>query len=195
VASAINLTRADMRGYTPSPNPSSGPDSQAAALAQCAGATPLSQQLVDVSGEDFSRGSGLRSQQASSDVTVMPTVALVARDFAALASARGQACLRTYLTRVVVKSNPSSVKLVGGVTLTQLPIGSLRGVTRSVGLRIVVTEAVQRVRIPVYIDAIALASGRLEVSLSTFSIQAAFPASEERRLLAVLAARTASHQL
>ncbi len=190
VANAINLTAADVPSSTASP-PSPNDKQAAAQLASCAGGVPPSQEIVDIDSPSLSTGSGLTQQQASSNVTVQPSVADVQQNLHALTSAKGHACLNASLNTVLSKTTSPGVTFSSG-TITTLPFSSAH-TDGGFAARVTVKATAQGLHIPFYLDVIGFAKGPTEVELQTLGISQPYPAAQEARLLALLVSRANAH--
>lgn len=190
VANAINLTAADVPGSTSSP-PSPTDKQAAAQLATCAGGVSPSLDIVNIDSPSFSTGSGLNQQQASSNVTVLPSSADVQQNLHALTSAKGHACLNSSLNSILSKTTSPGVTFSSG-TITTLPFSSTN-TDGGFGVRVTVSATAQGLHIPFYVDVVGFAKGPTEVELQTLGISQPYPASEEARLLALLVSRANAH--
>jgi hypothetical protein len=192
LAGQINLTPADVPGSTASPNPPSA-DSKAAdeALASCTGGVPPSQQIVNINSDSFTTGSGLNEAEASSNVTVLPSAALVQQNLKALTSAKGHQCLNTQLNKLLTTSSHPGVTFSSG-TITTLPFSSA-GNDGGFAVRVTVNAVAQGLHIPFFIDVVGFAQGPTEVELEALGISKPYPASEEARLLSLLETRAKAH--
>ncbi len=192
LAGQINLTAADVPGYTSSPNPNTASDQQnSAQLAACAGGTPPSQEIVDINSPQFTAGSGLNQRQASSNVTVQPTAADVQQNLKALTSAKGHNCLVQSLNTLISHTSQPGVTFSSG-SITTLPM-STAGTDGAFGARVTINATAQGLHIPFYVDVYGFAKGSTEVELETLGISSPFPAAEEARLVALLVGRAGAH--
>ncbi len=192
LAGQINLTAADLPGYTSSANPITASDQQnSAQLATCAGGTSPSQEIVDINSPQFSAGSGLTQKQASSNVTVQPSSADVQQNLKALTSAKGHTCLVQSLNTLIAHTSQPGVTFSSG-SITTLPIAT-SGTDGGFGARITINATAQGLHIPFYADVFGFAKGSTEVELETLGISAPFPAAEESRLVTLLVGRADAH--
>jgi hypothetical protein len=188
LAAAINLTAADLPGYTSAPNPISASDKVSATqLAACAGEVAPATEIVDANSVQLSAGSGLTQTQASSNVTVLPTAAAVQQNLSALTSARGKACLIKYINAELAKSATSGVVFSSG-RLTTIPVATA-GTDGGFGARVTVNATASGLHIPFYLDVIGTAKGPVETELETLGIGKPFPAADETRLATLLSGR------
>lgn len=192
LANQINLTSADVPGYSSSPNAESAADKQSGAqLAACAGGVPPSKNIADVNSPNFSAGSGLTQMQTSSNVVVLPSSALVQQNLKALTSAKGHACLNTFVSNELSKSTSAGVTFNSG-TITSLPT-STAGTDGGFGIRFIISAAAQGVHIPFYLDVLGFAKNSTEVELEALGISKPFPAAEESHLYSLLVSRADAH--
>lgn len=192
IANQINLTSADVPGFTSSPNPETASDKQGGAqLAACAGGVPPSKNIVDINSPNFSAGSGLTQTQTSSNVVVLPSSALVQQNLTALTSAKGHACLNTFVSNELSKSTSSGVTFNSG-TITTLPT-STAGTDGGFGIRFIVSASAQGVHIPFYLDVLGFAKNSTEVELEALGISKPFPATQEAHLYSLLVSRADAH--
>ncbi len=194
-AAAINLTAPDVPGFTGSlPTVKTVKDkAQAKALSDCYGGVDPGVDIADLSSDDFAKGQGLTVQQASSNVSFVPTVADARQDLAAIRSAKAPACLKTFLEKAVVAGGGSSVTVVSS-TIVPLPETSA-GTDGAFGFRGTITAKTSGVTFPVYVDLLGCLKGRTEVSLMDLAISAPFPPADRDRLWQALTARTAAKAL
>lgn len=192
LAGQINLTQADVPGSTASPNPQDAASKASdAALAACTGGVPPSKEIVNLSSPSFSTGSGLTQNEASSNVTVLPSMADVQQNLKALTSAKGHSCLNTQLNKLLSTSGQSGVSFSSG-TLTTLPFST--GTTQGgFGVRVTVNAVAAGQHIPFFVDVIGFAQGPTEVELEALGISKPYPAAEEARLVALLESRAKAH--
>lgn len=195
-AAAVNLVAADLPGYTGRVVPTSAASkSLDVATSRCAGGVDPRRALVNVDSLDFTRPTpgGAGTEEVSSNVGVLPSSALAAKDLAAVRSARGRRCLAAGVNQLL---RTMSAK---GVTFGRAAISSLShpapGTDGSFGLRIKVTATVRSVKIPFWVDEFGFRLGPAEVSLTAVGVLHPYPAADEQRLLALLVARASAHRL
>ena len=189
LASSINLRASDLPGYTVAGKGGSGTnDPQGEALAECAGSTPPSEAVADVSSDQFQRGaSGPGAVVVGSDVTVMPSADQGIHDLAALRAPLASSCLEA-------KLRPELQKEVGsGVRVTDFRIerigASAPGTAGAIGLRVLVTLKGPGGTVDVSTDLRAFVLGRLEVTLFDTAIDGPFPDDEAQQLFSLLVQR------
>jgi hypothetical protein len=196
VAHAVNLTGADLPGFTGSPSHSSAAERQfGARVARCAGGTGPGAALANVDSADFAKTSagGIAEADASSNVTVVRTPSLAAQDLRVVRSARGRGCLVAAVNQLLHAMRTATVGF-GPVSVATADLGA-PGSGGSFGLRFRSTAVAGGVRLPFYIDTFGFRLGRAEISLTTLGILTRFPAAEEQRLFARLLARAKANRV
>jgi hypothetical protein len=194
IAAAVNLTAADLPGFTRSSSKATPGEQQfGAKLARCAGGANPARALVNIDSADFDRTSpgGIADTEASSNVTLMPSARLAAQDLAAARSARGRRCLVVAVDQLLAAMKVPHIKF-GRVTLTRVQLQAT-GATGSFGLRFKVTATSAGLRIPFYIDDFGFTLGPVEVGLTTLGVLTRFPAADEQRLFSLLIGRAAAN--
>ncbi len=182
-AGAINLTEADMAGWT-SPPADDTPDPVAAQLARCAGAPDPSQvKVVDVSSPTFD----LNNSQVSSNVTTVRTVADGRADLAAFQSPQLPGCVQKVVEPALQKSMPS------GATISRLDVSRLpapAGIPDSFAFRAVVAVNVPGTgTVNVTSDMVGALVGRAEMGLTDTATGTTPDAALESRLIGLLVGR------
>jgi hypothetical protein len=195
-AAAVNLTAADLPGFTGSVAHSTPADkSRGVTLARCAGGVDPRRALVNIDSRNFkAMGSGgIAAEEVGSNVGVLPSSALAARDLAAVRSARGRRCLAAAVNQLLHAMNAKGVSY-GRAVLSTLPHPA-PGADGSFGLRIKVTSDVHGLRIPFWVDEFGVRVGPAEVSLNALGVLHPFAAADEQRLFALLVARATAARL
>jgi hypothetical protein len=121
-AHAVNLTAADLSGFTGSPAKEDSLQSEAesAALLRCAGVAEW-HPVAEVASPRFESGPE-HEEQVMSTVTVMPTAALAEKDDAAIRSGRGEACIEKEIRQGLTRGHGSAY-----VSVSKVEEGSLEG--------------------------------------------------------------------
>ncbi len=196
VAHAVNLTGADLPGFTGSPSrPSAAEQQFGAKVARCAGGTGPGAALANVDSADFAKTSagGIAEQDASSNVTVVRTPSLAAQDLRVVRSARGRSCLVAAVDRLLRTMRTATVSF-GPVSVATANLRA-PGSGGSFGLRFKSTAVAGGVRLAFSIDTFGFRLGRAEISLTTLGILTRFPAAEEQRLFSGLLARAKANRV
>jgi hypothetical protein len=192
-AKKVNLTTADVAGFTGKPNKTTASDQrQSEMLAKCSGGIDPRREVVDVPSLDFSLA-GTGAEEVSSDVSVLPSAQLVAADLRAVKSARGRKCLTQATGRLLASMDASGVTY-GTTTLTTLK-RSAPGSDGSFAYRLRVNATASGVKVPFFVDSLGFASGKAEVGLTTLGIGQPFPAADEQRLFTLLAGRASFNHI
>jgi hypothetical protein len=196
VARAVNLSGADLPGFTGSPShPSAAQQRFGARVARCAGGTGPGAALANVDSADFAKTSpgGIAEQDASSNVTVVRTPSLAAQDLRAVRGARGRSCLVASVNQLLRAMRTATVSF-GPVSVAAADLRA-PGSGGSFGLRFRSTAVASGVRLPFYIDTLGFRLGRAEIGLTTLGILTRFPAAEEQRLFSRLLARAKANRV
>jgi hypothetical protein len=191
IAAAIAVRQSDLPSLKQQSNPITPQETrQNAQLTACVGGVPQTQALANTQSPNFVSSSG-PSTTISSGTEILPSTALVAKDFAAVTGAHGLPCLLAEL-RGQLAANPPK-----GETVTSHAWRTASVVTGADGafaFRFVVTLRQRRktttLILPLYVDLIGFEYGQAEVSLSVETVGSTPPpTSLERRLAALLIAR------
>lgn len=192
-AKKVNLTAADLPGFTGKPTKTTASDRRTSEmLAKCSGGVDPRRDIVDVPSLDFSLA-GTGEEEVSSDVSVLPSAQLVTADLKSVKSARGRKCLTQGTERLLTAMKAPGVKY-GTITLTTLK-RTVPGSDGSFAYRFRVNATAGGVKVPFFVDSFGFASGPAEVGLTTLGIGQPFPATDEQRLLTLLAGRTSFNHL
>jgi hypothetical protein len=192
LAAKINLQASDMTGYTAKPHKTSASDkSLDKQLSRCiTGHVSKGGQLADVNSPDFDRGSGLTSQEVSSDVTVERSASIVRRDLRLIHSPKTLPCVKRGLIKALkAQSGKLTVK---SVKLSRLATATPTGSSGAFGLRIAVVGETQGVRIPFFVDIRGAAVRSLELSVVVLGLRQPYPTAEAERWLALVTRRAAA---
>lgn len=192
-AAAVNLTAADVPGFSASPDRNTAADRRnVAQLASCAGAVDPARRIVDVHSDDFSRGAGLQEQQVGSSVDVLPSATLARQDFMKFTAAGARMCIAAYTARALARAQTSaSVKFGNPSTLTLAPPPGTSA--NSFGYRFVIPIAAAGATIKVYVDLLFHRAGPAEIAFNDFAIGRPFPARDQQRLFSLLVTRADRH--
>jgi hypothetical protein len=197
-ARAINLRLGDVRGMTitgPAEREGSRGQHSSGELERCVGSASPGQQLIDIGSPTFGRGGALEQSQVSSGVTVLSSAAVAAREFAAIRSARGRACIARFARREF--SHESSGLLHYRAIARAKLTAPVAGIGESFGLRFTVTFLATRTghRFHLYLDFLGFLEGPAEISLNTSGFTRPVSAATERRLFSTLYRRAQAHKL
>jgi hypothetical protein len=191
VANAINLRHSDLSGLTEQPNPLTAQDrAENARLTKCVGGVPDGEALGIAQSPNFV-SSGAASSTISSEVEIVPTPKLAAKDLASISGPRGIPCLESELASSLRVQAPKDEHLtVHGATLPSPVSGSDGAFSIRITIVVRVTKGTTVVSEPIYADEIGFIYGQAEVSLSDVDILGKPSATLERRLAALLLTRT-----
>lgn len=192
-AHAVNLKASDVPGarVSAAERESGAPSQESVRFSRCAGAVGPTVRISDVKSPVFTTGQGRAAMQAKSSVEVLPSAALAARNFAAVGSARGHACLARALPTIFGTAGGGHF---GPATVSPLPKLLTSG-QESFGVRIASTAVDKQVRLPIYLDTFEILAGRAEVGMGVTSVSRPPSRATERRLLVLLAKRAEQHEL
>lgn len=194
-ATAVNLRAGDLPGFKVGrpTTPSASDNATGDQLARCAGGVVSAKSVYDVGSPEFTLTSGIVQQEVSSEVDVLPSAALVARDLHAVKSARGKKCLATAIGKLLAATKVNGAKF-GHVSVesSALPAAGADG---SFALRILDSATISGLKIPIYFDFFGVAIGPAEVSLTAFGFGRAVPSSDELGLVSVLLRRAQAARL
>lgn len=199
-AHAVNLRAADLPGMsvTSPERESPRPTRSDREADHCVANVNPDLSVAKINSAKFAGAVEAQHEGIYSNVEVMPTVTLAARNNAANRSQRALSCAARFITKQLDKSNRARVHY-GPIKITRLP-GPLPGVHGSFGVRIDVAilgvpAAIEPTEPHLYIDSLGFLSGASEIAL----IAVAFPqpVSEEvdARLISLLHSRAEAHRL
>jgi hypothetical protein len=188
-AKAVNLRTGDIPGFkTGAASKTTAADRRmGAAVAKCAGGVDPNRAVYDANSPDFTLASGIVQQDISSEVEILSSSALVAKDLAAEKSSRGKACLTQALDKVFVGSKIPGAKF--GKVSVQSTALQANGATGSFAYRFKVTATIHGQKIPYYADALGFTLGRAEVSLSALGFGVPVSSTDELGLFSLLLRR------
>ena len=191
-ADQINLKQADVPHSTATPNPNTtgALDTQ---LASCAGTSSPGTAIVNLNSPSLDIGSGLQQQSFSSNVKVMPSKAIVAKDLAAIESTKAQQCIKSLLPKAIAQSASNQVKF-SGVKIAPLAT-SVSGADGSFGYRLTVSASAAGQHLAIIVDEFGAAVGRIELTLNDFGIGTPVSSATESKLLSTLVSRAVAHKL
>ena len=194
-ARAVNLTGADVPGFTPSSR-SEGESAREkqlqSRLHQCVGQLGFGGPLADAQSPSFKLRREILDLGVSSEVAVAPTAVQAARELAAIRGARVRKCFSHYLDQLLEGRKR-------GTRLRPVSIASgtppAPGANGSFGWRITATFAVGRIPLSLYVDILGFILGPARVTLVSSGVLRPFPAAIQQRLYALLLARASARAL
>ena len=196
-ARAVNLTAADVPGFAVSPRRR---EHETAAekrleheMLRCTGGAGFNHGLAEGSSEEFERKGAAVAQGVSSNVTVVKTSALAAKELKAIRSSHVRACFTHYLG-LLFKAQRNE-----GFTIGRISIASgtppAPGTSGGFGWRISTAIAGHGIAIPFSMDILGFVYGPAEVALLTYGFPRPFPAAIEQRLFSLLVKRAKARGL
>jgi hypothetical protein len=197
-ARTVNLDAIDVPGAVvrSQERESDAPSQESVRFARCAGAVNPNRRIVNVKSPTFIER-GAEPTQLKSSVEVMPSAALAARNYAAVRTTRGHACLVRVLPLVLGGATARSGGF-GPATISFLP-DLLPSGEESFGVRVTTSRttilAGKQASVPVYLDIFEILAGSAEVGLSATSLSQPPNSTTERRLLSLLYDRAQAHKL
>ena len=163
-ARAVNLRAGDLPGFKAGAvsKTTASERKMSAQLASCSGGVNPSRALIERDSPDLTAASGIVQADVSSEVEVLPSAALVAKDLAAVKSARGKACLERALNKEFAAMKVKGVKF-GRVTVTTTQLPAV-GASGSFALRFTISATIRGAKIPYYADFLGFTLGPAEVT-------------------------------
>jgi hypothetical protein len=198
-AHAVNLTVADVPGFTASPHKhkkSSASERRAEAqLELCLGKSRNTKGIAEVDSDSFEQETSTSELNVSSEVTVVKTPALAAHALALVKKASTRACVSRYFNLLVSGLKTSGAK-IGKVKLTTATPPA-PGTGGSFGWRLstIITAKENGAQIPFFLDILGFINGRAAVTLLTSGLPQPFPASGELGLFSLLVKRTQTQSI
>lgn len=188
-ARAVNLRAGDLPGFKAGAvsKTTASERKMSAQLASCSGGVNPSRALIERDSPDLTAASGIVQADVSSEVEVLPSAALVAKDLAAVKSARGKACLERALNKEFAAMKVKGVKF-GRVTVTTTQLPAV-GASGSFALRFTISATIRGAKIPYYADFLGFTLGPAEVTLSALGFAQPVPGKDELGLFSVLLRR------
>jgi hypothetical protein len=204
-ARAVNLQPADVPGFVATSKNEHEHETPAKKrlereLTHCTGgALEAHNGLAEASSKDFKLEHGILRFSVNSEVSVVRTQAIAARELAAIRGSHVRACLSHYLKLLFQNElleeeksraifNPNSISLSIAHGTPPAP-----GATGSFGWRITATITVRNVKLRFYIDILGFVDGRAEVSLFSSGALRPFPAAIQEHLYWLLLKRAKIH--
>ncbi|HET6965778.1 MAG TPA: hypothetical protein VFH58_13470 [Acidimicrobiales bacterium] len=186
LASAVNLTTADLPGWTAKPNATTASDrDMQARLAECAGAPDQSAvEVVDVGSPTFHSGSGNVTSEVTSDVTTVRSQADGQNDLRAMQSDKLPACIQQVALPYLRSQLPAGAT-ISDVTVRRL--GAPAGVPDSFSYRLIVPVSdAGGGTVTITSDSTGFLVGRAEVELNDTETGSVPDPTLEHKLVALL---------
>jgi hypothetical protein len=190
VATAISIRHADVPKLKQTSNPMTAQETaQSAHLTACIGGVPNSEALANTQSPNFVSSSGT-SVTLSSGTEILPSAALVAKDFAAVTGPHGLPCLLAQLRGELVGTPPKGETVTSHASrLAPVVSGAAGAFADRFTVVVTVTRKTTTLILPLYVDVIGFDYGQAEVSLTVEAVGSKPSTSLERRLAVLLLAR------
>jgi hypothetical protein len=201
-AHAVNLTAADVPGFTPSHKPERETPAERRLQQQlrgCGGAAgaPTLQHaqgtLAEASSPHFELKRGILALSVSSEVTVAHTSADAAATLAAIRSPRLRACFSRYLSSLLKSQHYPGATVVDVSIASGTPPAS--GTTGGYAWRVTATLSIRTIHISLYFDILGFVEGPSQVTLTSTGTVRPFPAKAQEQLYSELLTRARAHRL
>ncbi len=195
-AAAVNLTAADVPGFTPKVKHGGSTPSERRLERQmlsCAGLVGATKPVVEAGSRSFELKHGVVDLSVSSEVTVESSPAEARRVRGAIASAHVRGCFTRYLEKSL-QGEASGGASVSGVTI-QAGTPPAPGTGGGFGWRVTASFDVRGIKVPLYLDILGFIDGPSEVTLLSSSVLRPFPAEAQQHLYVLLLARAKAHAL
>jgi hypothetical protein len=192
-AHAVNLTAADLPGFTAAPHkqkkPSANEQRSEAQLERCLGRSRSKKGIAEVDSDSFEQETSTSLLNVSSEVTVVKTPALAAHALALIKKASTRACVSRYFNLLISGLKTSGAK-IGKVKLTTgTPPAPGTGGSFGWRLSTIITAKKTGAQIPFSLDILGFINGRAAVTLLTSGLPQPFPATGELELFSLLVKR------
>jgi hypothetical protein len=201
-ANAVNLTAADVPGFTASPKQHGESASERRLeqeLRRCTGAAGSEalgsrDAVAEASSPDFELKSGVFDFSVSSGVSVAQSSAQAAGSLSAVRSARVRACVTRYLGQLLKEQHTTGGAKVTGVSIVS-GTPPAPGTTGGFGWRITAKLAYRGIPLSFYLDVLGFVDGPAQVTLTSSGALRPFPARAEEQLFSELLSRAKSQSL
>jgi len=195
-ARAVNLTAADLPGFTVSSDKESATAKEKQLereLLHCVGPAGSAGKLAEASSRNFELSHGILQLSVTSEVSVAQTPAMAARELAAIRSAHVRGCFAHYLGLLLKGQH------YGGASVGPVSVASgtppAPGTAGGFGWRLTATLTIRGLAVPFYLDILGFVYGPATVSLFSSGAVRPFPAAAEQRLFTLLLHRAKVREL
>jgi hypothetical protein len=195
-ARAVNLTPADVPGFTPGETRQHDSPREKALerqMLRCAGAAGPAKAIAEQGSKDFELKHAILDFSVSSEVSVQASTTRASKGLSAIRGARARGCFSRYLQQSFAGQR------IKGATLGPVSIQSgtppAPGTSGSFGWRVTATFIVHNVKVPVYLDFLGFTVGPSEVTLLSTGLIRPFPAEVQQQLFTTLLSRAKAHRL
>jgi hypothetical protein len=199
----VNLTAADVPGFTPSHKP----EHESAAerrlqqqLRSCGGAVGTGAlqhsrgMLAEASSPDFELKRGVLALSVSSEVSVAHTSAQAKAALATIRSPRVRGCFAHYLSELLKSQQHAPGETVLGVSIAS-GTPPAPGTTGGFGWRVTARLTIRGIPISLYFDILGFVDGPSQVTLTSSGTVRPFPAKAQEELYSELLTRARTHRL
>jgi hypothetical protein len=196
-ASAVNLTSADVPGFTASEHHRRSDSTRERRLEKqmlrCAGIAKSAHGVAEQSSKSFQLKRAILDLTVSSEVSVQSSAAEARTGLAAIRSPHVRACFSRYLSEIF-KGQRVRGATIGPVTI-QSGTPPAPGTSGSFGWRVTASFEVRGIKLPIYLDFLGFVEGPSEVTLLSSGLLRPFPAAVQQHLYALLLSRAKAHRL
>lgn len=195
IAEASVLVAADLPGYASTPaSDAEDPDEEKAEeqLEKCVG-VQSPDYLGEATSDDFSKGEPPAAVEVSSEVQVVATQAEGEADLKAFLSDKALSCFEDFVGTALADVEEQGLT-IGEAKVSRTTVTKPAQASDAFGLRFTTSFSVAGQSFPVVIDIVGALVGRAELSVVSFSTGEELAASEQSRLLGVMAERAAKAQ-
>ncbi len=202
-AHLVNLTAADVPGFTPSHKP----EHESAAerrlqqqLRSCgavAGTSALQRSrgtLAEASSPDFELKRGVLALSVSSEVSVAHSSAQANAALRAIRSPRVRGCFAHYLSELLKSQQRAPGETILGVSIAA-GTPPAPGTTGGFGWRVTAKLTIRGIPISLYFDILGFVDGPSQVTLTSSGTVRPFPAKAQEQLYSELLTRARTHSL
>jgi|GEM_PF-5436654 len=197
IVAAIELRHSDLPGTSVQADPVTAQEQQEnTQLARCMGSVLPSAALAFAQSPSFNSSVGGGQTSVNSATDVLPSVALVAKDFAADAQPRALSCLTRNVVDALEPGLPTGERILSSATVRIA--AKIRGFSDVQATRTTITVSPPGGGAPtvaaasstsLHLDLIAFADGQVEIELQVVSTPGLPSSSLEQRLDGILGAR------
>jgi hypothetical protein len=171
------------------------PTANGLALDRCYGDLGPRYGVAKVDSAKFESVTGAEHVEIYSNVVVMPTAALAAKNNAVNASPRAYSCAERFLPQTLARESGPRVHF-GRFKLTRIPVPLHGGYGLDLAVSILgVPAAIEATPPRLYTDAFAFLAGRAEIALVTTAFPRPAPAVMESRIVSLLYRRATARKL
>jgi hypothetical protein len=201
-ARAVNLTAADVPGFTPAHKPEHESAAERhlqqqlrSCIAAVGGRAPRHTRgtLAEAGSPSFELRRGVLALTVSSEVSVAHTSADAAATLAAIRSPRLRTCFSRYLSSLLKSQRYPGETVVGVSIVSGTPPAP--GTTGGFGWRVTAKLAIRGIHISFYFDVLGFVDGPSQVTLESSGTVRPFPARAQEQLYSQLLARARAHSL